>query len=138
MLVKTSNPGSRDFQDCELAPGRPLYRRVAEAVASAASRHTIDPFGFSPIGAVVGATHPGPLATLRRTLPQSYLLIPGYGAQGGSSEAVAAAFLPEGLGAVVNSSRGLTYLTREDDFAERAELATRHMRDDINRVLRQH
>jgi orotidine-5'-phosphate decarboxylase len=136
VLVKTSNPGSRDFQDCEVAPGRYLYQRVADALASAASR-SIDSRGFSPIGAVVGATHPGPLATLRTTLPQSYLLIPGYGAQGGSSEALAAAFLPKGLGAVVNSSRRLTYLTREDDFAEAAELATRHMRDDINRAYRQ-
>lgn len=134
VLVKTSNPGSRDFQDAPLASSQALYQRVAEAVAELAEvQH--DRSGYSPIGAVVGATYPRELAALRRSLPHSLLLVPGYGAQGGSAEEVASAFDEQGLGAVVNASRGLTYTTTGDNFAERARQLTLAMRDDLNRAI---
>lgn len=134
VLVKTSNPGSRDFQDLRLASGEALYERVADALTALAQAHR-DAGGYSPIGAVVGATYPQELAALRRRLPHSWLLVPGYGAQGGSAADVAAAFDARGLGAVVNASRALTYTTTADDVAQRAREATLSMRDAINRAI---
>ncbi|MBS3948116.1 MAG: orotidine-5'-phosphate decarboxylase [Dethiobacter sp.] len=134
VLVKTSNPGSRDFQDTQLASGQTLYEHVADALTALAEAHR-DRSGYSPVGAVVGATYPRELAALRRRLPHSLLLVPGYGAQGGSAEDVAPAFDERGLGAVVNASRGLTYTTTGDDFAERARQLTLAMRDALNRAI---
>jgi orotidine-5'-phosphate decarboxylase len=134
VLVKTSNPGSRDFQDVRLASGQTLYEQVADTLTALAEAHR-DPSGYSPVGAVVGATYPRELAALRRRLPHSLLLVPGYGAQGGSAEDVAPAFDERGLGAVVNASRGLTYTTTGDDFAERARQLTLAMRDALNRAI---
>lgn len=107
VLVKTSNPGGGFFQDRE-SDGEPLYRRVATLVESLALS-TAGESGYGAIGAVVGATYPEQLRELREAMPHAWLLVPGFGAQGGSAEDVAGAFDPEGLGAVVNSSRGVIF-----------------------------
>ncbi len=137
VLVKTSNPGSADFQDIQTDDGRKLYERVADSLASLAEKHLSGGAlqQYAPLGAVVGATHPDELKALRQRLPHSVLLVPGYGAQGASAEEVAGAFDEEGLGAVVSSSRALTYLTQEDDFPQRAKVAAEAMRGEINAAL---
>jgi orotidine-5'-phosphate decarboxylase len=105
ILVRTSNPGARQFQDLDCG-GRPLYLHVAEAVRSWTNANR-GASGFGDVGAVVGATYPAELATLRQMLPEVPFLIPGFGAQGATAADTAAAFRPDGLGAVVNSSRGI-------------------------------
>jgi orotidine-5'-phosphate decarboxylase len=107
VLVRTSNAGAGLFQDLDCG-GRKLYRHVAAAVAewNAAG---LGACGLGDVGAVVGATHPAELAELRAEMPAVWFLVPGYGAQGGSAKDVAAAFRSDGLGAVVNSSRGITF-----------------------------
>jgi len=107
VLVRTSNPGSGQFQNL-LCDGKPLYLHVAEAVA-AWTRENLGADGFGDVGAVVGATHPAELRTLRQAIPEAIFLVPGYGAQGASAADTAAAFRPDGLGATVNSSRGITF-----------------------------
>jgi orotidine-5'-phosphate decarboxylase len=113
VLVRTSNAGAGLFQDL-VCDGRPLYRHVADAVA-AWSRESVGDCGLGHVGAVVGATHPAELKLLREQLPDVWLLVPGYGAQGGTAADVRAAFRADGLGAVVNSSRGVTFPFRPDD-----------------------
>jgi orotidine-5'-phosphate decarboxylase len=109
VLVRTSNRGAGQFQDltCE---GRPLFHHVAEAVR-AWSRERIGACGFGDVGAVVGATYPSELASLRQTLPEVLFLVPGFGAQGGTAAEAASAFRSDGLGAIVNSSRAILYTT---------------------------
>ena len=105
VLVRTSNPGSAEFQLC----GEPtLSERIADAV-NRWGADLIGDHGLSSVGAVVGATHPRDLAALRERMPKANLLVPGYGAQGGSADDIAAAFLPGGQGALVNSSRGISF-----------------------------
>jgi orotidine-5'-phosphate decarboxylase len=113
ILVRTSNPGSGLFQNL-ICDGRPLYRHVAEAVVEW-NRPTVGASGLGEVGAVVGATHPKELAELRRAMPDVWFLIPGYGAQGGTAADVAAGFRSDGLGGVVNSSRGITFPFHPDD-----------------------
>jgi orotidine-5'-phosphate decarboxylase len=109
VLVKTSNPGSGAFQDQILKEsGEKVYTRVARAVNCLGAAN-IGQCGYSHVGAVVGATYPAELQELRETLPSSYLLVPGYGAQGGTAEDVRHAFLPGGGGAIVNASRSIAY-----------------------------
>ncbi|MBL8727156.1 MAG: orotidine-5'-phosphate decarboxylase [Planctomycetes bacterium] len=105
VLVRTSNPGARDFQDLEV-DGEPLCDHVARAV-TAWGAELPRAEGYSPVGAVVGATWPHELARLRSLLPHSWLLLPGVGAQGAKVEDLAAAFDARGLGALVNQSRGV-------------------------------
>jgi orotidine-5'-phosphate decarboxylase len=107
VLVRTSNPGAGQFQDLDCG-GRPLYRHVADAVRSWA-RENLGTCGFGDVGAVVGATYSAELAALREALPDVLFLIPGFGAQGASAADTAAAFRPDGLGAIVNSSRGILF-----------------------------
>ena len=107
VLVRTSNPGGGLFQNA-LANGVPLYRRVATEVGEW-NEGGIGECGLGDVGAVVGATHPKELAELRSAMPRVWFLVPGYGAQGGTAEDVRAGFLPNGLGAVVNSSRGVVF-----------------------------
>lgn len=133
VLVKTSNAGSRDFQELETAEGMYLFDHVAYRLAARARELTSG--GYTPLGAVVGATYWQELAHLRELLPQSILLLPGYGAQGATAEEVAAAFDDDGLGAIVNASRSLTYLTDGDDFAQRSAAAAQAMRDALNAAL---
>ncbi len=113
VLVRTSNPGAGLFQDLDCG-GKPLYRRVGEAVAAWA-RENLGQCGFGDVGAVVGATYPAELAELRKLLPEVIFLVPGFGAQGGTTADVMAAFRPDGLGAVVNSSRGMLFPFHPDD-----------------------
>jgi orotidine-5'-phosphate decarboxylase len=113
VLVRTSNPGAGQFQDLRVSPAgggeaRPLYRHVGEAVACWA-RENVGECGLGDVGAVVGATYPAELAELRGALPGVIFLVPGFGAQGGKVDDVAPAFRPDGLGAVVNSSRGVLF-----------------------------
>ncbi len=117
VLVKTSNPGSARFQDLA-APDRPVYRHVAEEVEAAAAR-TAGACGYGIVGAVVGATYPEQLAELRAAMPHAWLLLPGYGAQGAGAAEVAPGFDREGLGAIVNSSRGIIFAHRRLEYRER-------------------
>lgn len=113
VLVRTSNPGGGLFQNL-MCDGKPVYRHVGEAVArwNAAG---VGACGLGDVGAVVGATHPAELKELRDLLPDVWFLVPGYGAQGGTAADVRAAYRPDGLGAVVNSSRGVTFPFRPND-----------------------
>lgn len=113
VLVRNSNAGSGLFQDlrCE---GQPLYRHVAAEVGKW-NAPTIGESGLGDVGAVVGATHPRELAELRALLPSVWFLVPGYGVQGGSAADVKAAYRADGLGAIVNSSRGVVFPFKPDD-----------------------
>lgn len=117
VLVKTSNPGGPLWQD-RLTEGESLYQSVAAYVEAMAAA-TCCECGYGDVGAVVGATYPQQLAELRQAMPHAWLLIPGYGAQGGSAEDVAPGFDPGGLGAVVNSSRGVIFAYERPEYAER-------------------
>jgi len=107
VLVKTSNPGSRDFQDLT-AEGRPLYEHVAAGVARLAAR-TAGGGTYGAVGAVVGATWPRQLDTLRAAMPQAWILVPGFGRQGGRAADVRGAFHADGLGALVVSARDVIF-----------------------------
>lgn len=137
VLVRTSNPSAGEFQDL-LSDGRPIYRHVAQRVNEWAGPHR-ESCGYSPVGAVVGATYPEQLAELRAELPGVWFLVPGYGAQGGSAGDVRAAFDESGLGAVVNSSRGIAFAYDRPEYRQRFALdwqsavrqAARDMADDL-------
>ena len=107
VLVKTSNPGSGFIQDLSIDQ-RTISQRVADWVQATSNAH-LGASGYGPIGAVVGATYPNELFELRHRMPNAWLLIPGYGAQGGGAKDVAAAFDSSGLGAVINNSRGIIF-----------------------------
>lgn len=117
VLVKTSNPGGKRFQDlsCE---GRPLFHHVAEYVESLAKAGAGE-CGYGAVGAVAGATYPEQLGELRAMMPHTWFLVPGYGAQGGGAKDVAAAFDENGLGAVVNNSRGIIFAHSRKEYAGR-------------------
>jgi len=109
VVLKTSNPGSKDFQDQPLAAtGKPLYESIASVIDDL-GKSLVGASGYSSIGAVVGATFPEEGRRLRELMPQAIILVPGYGAQGGDARSAAACFHESGLGAVVSSSRGITY-----------------------------
>jgi orotidine-5'-phosphate decarboxylase len=113
VLVRTSNPGAGLFQDL-VCDGKPVYQHVAEEVARW-NAGTLGACGLGDVGAVVGATHPRELAELRGVMRDVWLLVPGYGAQGGTAADVKAAYRADGLGAIVNSSRGVTFPFHPDD-----------------------
>jgi orotidine-5'-phosphate decarboxylase len=118
-LVRTSNPGSAELQDVKLADGRTWSEMLADHLAKlAAEPGLVGSSGYSSVGAVVGATQPQTMASLRRRLPQSYFLLPGYGAQGATGEMTRAAFL-DGRGALVSASRSILYAHREPKYASR-------------------
>jgi orotidine-5'-phosphate decarboxylase len=114
VLVKTSNPGGGQFQDLKIE-GRPLYRYVAEHVEHLAQTGAVD--GYGAVGAVVGATYPAQLVELRAAMPHAWILVPGYGSQGGTAQDVAPAFDAHGLGAVVNNSRGIIFAHARKEYA---------------------
>ncbi|MCD7866781.1 MAG: orotidine-5'-phosphate decarboxylase [Clostridiales bacterium] len=114
VLVKTSNPSSGEFQD-QLVDGRPLYELVGEKVAQWGKDLMGD--GYSYVGAVVGATYPEMGKTLRRLMPETFILVPGYGAQGGKGADLVPFFNPDGLGAIVNSSRGIIAAYKQEKYA---------------------
>lgn len=137
VLVRTSNPSAGEFQELE-ASGKPIYQHVADRVAEWAKPHRGES-GYSLVGAVVGATAPEQLADLRKALPGILFLVPGYGHQGGTARDVAAAFDANGLGAIINSSRGITYAYSQpkaqarfkDRWLDAIEQAVREMSDDL-------
>jgi orotidine-5'-phosphate decarboxylase len=136
-LVKTSNPSSGEIQDL-VAGDRTVYRHVADLILEWGLPHR-GALGYSLLGAVVGATYPRQLAELREAMPGVPFLVPGYGAQGGKARDVAAAFDADGLGAVINNSRGITYAYDRPDLRERfrgswqgaVEFAVREMIDEL-------
>lgn len=134
VLVKTSNPGGGQFQDL-LADGRPVYRHVAEQVERMAAAGA-GTSGYGSVGAVVGATYPGQLAELRSAMPHAWILVPGFGSQGGTARDVAVGFDAAGLGAVINNSRGVIFAHSRQEYSGRftprqwpaaVEAATREM-----------
>jgi orotidine-5'-phosphate decarboxylase len=134
VLVKTSNPGAGDFQDVPTADGSLVFEQVAYRLAARA-RDLKSGGGYALLGAVAGATYPQELAHLRETLPQSVLLVPGYGAQGAGPDDVVAAFDEDGLGAVVSASRSLAYASQDGSYALAAQSAVREMRAAINQAI---
>lgn len=115
ILVKTSNPSSGEFQD-RLIDGRPLYEWVGEKVAEWGSDCMGDSYSY--VGAVVGATYPEQGRILRRVMPKSFILVPGYGAQGGKGADLVDFFNEDGLGAIVNSSRGIIAAYKQEKYKE--------------------
>ena len=140
VLVKTSNPSSGEFQD-KLIDGRPLYEVVAEKVVEWGDA-SMDG-AYSNVGAVVGATYPEMSKILRKLMPRTYFLVPGYGAQGGTAQDLKHCFNEDGLGAIVNSSRGIIAAYKQEKyskfgpehFAEASRQAVIDMIADINSVL---
>jgi len=139
ILVKTSNPSSSQIQDLKAADGRPVYTHVGELV-SQWGRGLIGQSGFSSVGAVVGATHPSQGKELRDMLPHTFFLVPGYGAQGGKAADLTGMLNKDGLGIIVNNSRGITgayqsekYKGRfsEKEFAQAARAAALDMKADL-------
>ena len=114
VLVKTSNKSSGEFQN-KLMGDQPLYVRMAEKVAEWGAELMTD-CGYSQVGAVVGATYPEEQKIIRQIIPHSYFLVPGYGAQGATAKDIANAFNPDGLGAIVNSSRGIMCAWKKCDL----------------------
>ncbi|MFI3212018.1 MAG: orotidine-5'-phosphate decarboxylase [Eubacteriales bacterium] len=119
ILVKTSNPSSGEFQD-QLVDGRPLYELVGEKVAQWGEDCMGDDYSY--IGAVVGATYPEMGKVLRKIMPKSFILVPGYGAQGGKGADLVHFFNEDGLGAIVNSSRGIIAAHQQAQYAAFGEL----------------
>ena len=115
VLVKTSNPSSGEFQD-RLIDGRPLYEYVGEKVNEWGSQCMGDTYSY--VGCVVGATYPEMGKILRKIMPKAYILVPGYGAQGGKASDLAPYFNKDGLGAIVNSSRGIICAYKQDKYAK--------------------
>ena len=137
-LVKTSNPSSGELQDLK-TDGVHIFEKVAECV-NKWNEDTIGKSGYGAVGAVVGATYPEQAAILRKLMPKSYFLVPGYGAQGGGAKDVVNSFNADGLGAIVNSSRGIMCAYKKTDlgeeaFAEAARAEAIRMRDELNSVL---
>ncbi|MCL2855111.1 MAG: orotidine-5'-phosphate decarboxylase [Defluviitaleaceae bacterium] len=134
VLVKTSNAGSGDFQDL-MVGDKPLYQIVGERTAVWGA-DMVGKYGYSSVAAVVGATYPEQLADLRAQLPNTFFLVPGYGAQGGTAKDIRHAFDANGGGAIINSSRGIIASHQNPKyaglgFAEAARAAAIDMRDDL-------
>ena len=140
ILVKTSNPSSGEFQD-QLVDGKPLYELVGEKVAQWGEEHCSETYSY--IGAVVGATYPEQGKLLRKVMPKSFILVPGYGAQGGKGRDLVHFFNDDGLGAIVNSSRGIIAAYKQEayqkygqeNFGEASRKAVEDMIADIRGAL---
>ena len=137
VLVKTSNRGSADLQDVRLENGKPLYAHVANLV-SGWGADSIGEMGYSRVGAVVGATHPSEALEIRKLMPHTFFLVPGYGAQGASGKDLKNMWRRDTYGMIVNSSRGITAAYRSDrfkccdsDFAKAAREAVIEMKKDL-------
>ena len=140
ILVKTSNPSSGEFQD-RLIDGKPLYELVGEQVAKWGADCMGDTYSY--VGAVVGATYPEQGKALRKVMPKSFILVPGYGAQGGKGADLVHFFNEDGLGAIVNSSRGIIAAYKQEkyakfgpeNFAQASRAAVEDMAADIRGAL---
>ncbi|MCL2446227.1 MAG: orotidine-5'-phosphate decarboxylase [Oscillospiraceae bacterium] len=140
ILVRTSNAGNRMVQDAQNANGCTVSETLAEYIRQQAGA-CLGESGYSAIGAVVGATYPQEAETLRKAMPASLFLVPGYGAQGGGAEDVVPCFNADGLGAVVNSSRGILYSYADkhcsrEEYKTSVVAATKAMQQDIYGALR--
>ncbi len=141
ILVKTSNPSSGEFQDKDME-GKPLYEHVGAKVDEW-GKDLIGKCGYSSVGAVVGATYPEVGKVMRRVMPNTYILVPGYGAQGGKGKDLVHFFNDDGLGAIINSSRGIIAAYKndayskygEEGYADAARQAVIDMREDIETAL---
>ena len=143
IIVKTSNPSSGDLQDLKLENGEEVYTRVAKLVEEW-GEDLRGKYGYSSISAVVGATYPKQLKDLRKTAPHTFFLIPGYGAQGGKAEDIALGFDSNGIGGIVNSSRGLMCAYKsdlwkdkytEERFAEATRQEAIRMKNELNNAI---
>ena len=140
VLVKTSNPSSGEFQDQKIGD-KPLYELVGEKVAAWGEECMGDTYSY--VGCVVGATYPEMGKVLRKLMPKTYILVPGYGAQGGTAKDLAPYFNEDGLGAIVNSSRGIIAAYKNDayakfgeqNFADASRQAVVDMIADINSIF---
>lgn len=135
VLVKTSNPSSGELQDMKLKTNESVYEHMGK-MCEDWGKELVGEYGYSAVGAVVGATYPEQLKELREKLPHTFFLVPGYGAQGGGAEDVKNAFDQRGLGAIINSSRGIMCAWKnqnltEDDFAIAARNEAVRMRDEL-------
>ena len=134
ILVKTSNPGSRDLQDLKIG-----QQTLSQKVALLLQKHQnpVDNHGYSSIGAVLGATFPEQAVKLRQLLPRAIFLVPGIGAQGGDIELLSHFFQEDGLGAIVNSSRGVVFSfdQNETEFQDVVAKQAQKLRDEINQVV---
>lgn len=143
VLVKTSNKSSGDVQDLVLQNGKTIYETVAELV-NEWGKDLIGEYGYSSVSSVVGATYPQQLEELRKIMPTSYFLIPGYGAQGGKASDIALGFDENGLGGIVNASRSLMCAYKsdlwkdkfaEEDYAQATRAEALRMKDEINSAI---
>ena len=139
VLVKTSNPSSGELQNLKLENGKFIYEQMGELV-SEWGKDSVGEYGYSDVGAVVGATHPEEAERLRKELPHTFFLIPGYGAQGGSAQMLKVCFDGNGLGGVVNSSRGIICAYKDakyagKTYAEAARAACLDMQKDLVSVI---
>ena len=141
VLVKTSNKGSSDIQDVLLENGKPLYTHVGKLVSDW-GEDSIGEFGYSRVGAVVGATHPAEALEIRKLMPHTFFLVPGYGAQGGSGKDLKDLWKKESYGMIVNSSRGITaayksgkHKADDRDFAKAAREAVIDMKKDLEAYI---
>ncbi len=142
VLVKTSNPSSGEFQD-RLIDGKPLYEHVGEQVAAWGAECMPESGDYSYVGAVVGATYPEQGRIMRKVMPKAFILVPGYGAQGGKGSDLVHFFNEDGLGAIVNSSRGIIAAYQqeqyarygEENYADASRAAVIAMREDIAAAL---
>ena len=138
VLVKTSNPSSGELQDQKIG-NKSIYETMG-AMCEQWGAKTQESYGYSRVGAVVGATYPEQLAEMRQKMPHTFFLVPGYGAQGGGANDVAGAFDKNGLGAIVNSSRAILTAWKKagtdgKDFAQQARKAALAMKEDIMGVV---
>ncbi len=138
-LVKTSNPSSGQLQDRVFESGETLYESVA-ALVEKWGEPLVGKYGYTDVGAVVGATHPKQAERLRKIMPHTFFLVPGYGAQGGTAKDLTVCFDEKGLGAIVNSSRGIICAYKNEKYrglsvGKAAAAAAEDMREDINKAL---
>lgn len=139
VLVKTSNKSSGELQDLKLENGKTVYEYMGSLVEEW-GKDSIGKYGYSAVGAVVGATHPAQAEILRKEMPHTFFLIPGYGAQGGTADDLKVCFNKDGLGGIVNSSRGILCAYRQGKYAgrsyyEAARQACIDMKNDLNRAI---
>lgn len=140
VLVKTSNPSGGELQDMRLSDGKTVYEYMGQLVEEW-GKNCRGKYGYSDVGAVVGATHPAQAEILRKQMPHTFFLIPGYGAQGGTARDLKVCFDADGMGGIVNSSRGILCAYRQEkyngkSYSEAARLASIDMKNDLNQAIK--
>ena len=140
VLVKTSNPSSGELQDMRLSDGKTVYEYMGQLVEEW-GKNCRGKYGYSDVGAGVGATHPTQAEILRKQMPHTFFLIPGYGAQGGTARDLKVCFDADGMGGIINSSRGILCAYRQEkyngkSYSEAARLASIDMKNDLNQAIK--